>query len=116
VHIVPITGTVFLVLVRLRACQDFHLTPGLLPEHRVRNVRLRVQPHLRSLLGRAPAADLEGAIRMAQAVDLAEAEPVAQAADSAAAAMAGDAWEDPGAAADTAAATDNSHVWRRFLV
>jgi len=53
---------------------------------------------------------------MAQAVDLAEAVPVAQAADSAAEAMAGDAWEDPGAAADTAADTDNSHVWRRFLV
>jgi len=52
----------------------------------------------------APAADLEAAIRMAQAADSAE-EAIR---------VAGDAWEEHGAA-DTAAAADNSHhVWPDF--
>jgi hypothetical protein len=86
----------------------------LLPEHRSRNVRLQARLHLvlRLFLGLAPAPDLEGAIRMAQAADLEGAVPVVQAADSAAD-MAGDVWEEPGAA-DMAAATDNSHVWSDF--
>ena len=57
----------------------------------------------------APAADLEAAIRMAPAADLEGTVPVVQVADSAAEAIrvAVDAWEEP-AAADTAAAADNS--------
>src|SRR5947207_9514241 len=65
-------ATGLFLLGRLQAFQHFRLTPGLLPEHRIRNVHLRVRPHLilRSFLGLAPAADLEAAIRMAPAADL----------------------------------------------
>ena len=110
-------ATGLFLLGRLQAFQHFRLTPGLLPEHRIRNVHLRVRPHLilRSFPGLAPAADLEAAIRMAPAADLEGTVPVVQVADSAAEAIrvAGDAWEEP-EAADAAAAADNSHVWPDF--
>ena len=100
-------ATGLFLLGRLQAFQLFRLTPGLLPEHRIRKVHRRVRPHLilRSFLGLAPAADLEAAV------------PGVQAADSAAEAMrvAGDAWEEP-EAADTAAAADNPHVWTDFPI
>src|SRR5437879_9504605 len=98
-------ATGLFLLGRLQAFQHFRLSPGLLPEHRIRNLHLRVRPHLilRSFLGLAPAADLEAAIRMAPAADSA-AEAIR---------VAGDAWEEP-EAADTAAAADNSHVWPDF--
>ena len=112
-------ATGLFLLGRLQAFQHFRLTPGLLPEHRIRNVHLRVRPHLilRSFLGLAPAADLEAAIRMAPAADLEGTVPVVQVADSAAEAIrvAGDAWEEP-EAADTAAAADNPHVWTDFPI
>ena len=116
-------ATGLFLLGRLQAFQHFRLTPGLLPEHRIRKVHLRVRPRLilRSFLGLAPAADLEAAIRMAPAADLEGTVPGVQVADSAAEAMrvAGDAWEEPEAAdtaADTAAAADNPHVWTDFPI
>src|SRR5437016_4097700 len=117
VHIVPITATGLFLLGRLGAFQHFRPTRGLLPEHRIPNLRLRVRSHLilRSFPDLAPVKDLEGAIRMAPAADLEGAVTVVQAADSAAEAIrvAVDAWEEP-AAADTAAAADNSHVCPDF--
>src|SRR5438046_7057352 len=115
-------ATGLFLLGRLQAFQHFRLTPGLLPEHRIRNVRLQVRSHLilRSFRGLAPAADLEGAIRMAPAADLegairmapaadsAAAVPLALAADSAAEAIrvGGAAWGGPGGGARGGAAVN----------
>src|SRR5438445_12615241 len=73
-------ATGLFLLGRLQAFQHFRLTPGLLPEHRIRNVHLRVRPHLilRSFLGLEPAADLEAAIRIAPASDLEGTVPVVE--------------------------------------
>src|SRR2546428_13753776 len=104
-------ATGLFLLGRLQAFQHFRLTPGLLPEHRIRNVHLRVRPHLilRSFLGLAPAADLEAAIRMAPAADLEGTGPGGQVADSAAEGLrvAGDAWVWP-AAGDKAGGADSA--------